>query len=260
MKEIFLVDRNSRLDSVLSEAYAEEAQNGLSSSAGEDTLGLGFFSCRPDAESNQKGVSLFVTPASLRQELLNEILAGRFSPLSQDVILYGGPNGAPDTRGEALSVKRWLLTGLQPVDELSLQRVPFADLTQRLLRTQDLAGGVGELFSELLRRIEGLFAKRLVVPLDSRVLVDFFYSLYGPVPFGLSLGNSSVNNSDTLTPIEREVCAHRVSEEVIRWLSQFDKKIQSVIVCPSRKQLQGLIATCRDIKTSANPTEVQFRI
>lgn len=270
-REIFLVSDEARLGQLcawpgLDGGRAEaDALPSDGMSAQKSLLGLGFFTCRRDHPPQREGVLFDVCPSHLRDPLLEEILQGRFSPLTQGTVLYGGAQ-APGRAAKPMAVqdglralRQWALVGVQPPSELRTGGVPLSPFLERIASASSLQQGVDHLFASLSEGLEGLGYDALVVPLDSVVIVDFFYNLLGRFPFGIALAEKKELEGDQLTDLEREICALRVSEEILRWFAE--KGGCSVyLFCRSKRHVQALLSVCREMKTLGRSVDVNFRI
>jgi hypothetical protein len=269
-REIFLVGDPCRLDQILAhdEGRVGAVRRGTSLEPPVDphVLGLGFFSCRREDPSRREGVQFDVAPAHLRNPLLEEILHGRFSPLTQGVVLYGGPDSAelPASARSAQQglhvLQQWALVGIHPLADLRSGCVPLSPLMRRLSAAESIRSGVDLLFSSILEALQGLRVDKLVVPLDSAVTVDFFFSLFGRFPFGISLSERGRENGAQLTALEREICSFRIAEEALRWFADHDRVGAVYFFCQSPRLLQALYSICRDIKMMSPQTEAVFRV
>lgn len=229
-------------------------------------LGLGFFTCRREDPARREGVLFDVCPTHLRNPLLEEILHGRFSPLTQGIVLYGGADafGQAAKQEEAKdglrALQQWALVGVQPLSELRSGGVPLSPFLQRISLASTLQQGVDHLFTSLSESLERLGYDALLVPLDSAIIVDFFYNLFGRFPFGIALSEKKDIEGTQLTALEREICSLRVSEEILKWFAEKGGDRAVYLYCQSRRHVQALFSICREIKTMGLAVDVNFRI
>ena len=273
MREIYLVDRVSRLNNIIT-------SDSLLNESDTSPLGIGFYNCQKlGADASAPGVTFRTSPVSLRSELLKEVLAGRHSPLSQDIILLGVGNDLPfqEVYGQNNSkqvsmvgngihnaqnrcVKRWLLLGLQPIEELATQKIPLSKMNLMFLEAQTLATGVSLILTEVFSKVTQLKASSVVFSVDSSIIVDFFFSVFGRVPFGLGLSEVRTGRQEELSPIEREICSHRVSEEIVSWIALNGADVQVIFKCENARHLQGLTSICRVVRSSGLNRQITFRL
>ena len=291
MREIYLVEKTSRLRHILA---SDLDQNDAEMSA----IGIGFFNCQKNGSgASEQGVAFRTSPAGLRTELLHEILAGRHSPLSQDILLLGTPAAAamdskqkernklwkrrPESNhssnavashagsdrssfdgqsdGSEFLLQRWLVVGLQCLSDLVSQNVTLTDMNLKILEARTLSSAVDTLLTGLFARIADIRTSTVVFQIDSSILVDFFFTNLGRVPFGLGLSDARLGNLADLSVVEREICTHRVAEEVVRWVALNGLEQLVVLKCEKQRHLSGLSSICRMICTSKLNRGIAFR-
>ena len=211
--------------------------------------------------------------------MLSEILAGRQSPLSQDVLLYGTADRKPEWgqaqprinkdalvshevtatfgNSEGLDhcdgLRSWLALGLHPLKDLADEGVPLCPTNEALLETgRTLPEATTLLMRALLAKAEDLGATTLVVPIDSMLLVEFMFEVIGPEGFGLGSGTQdSRRRFGTQAPPDQELCLHFVAEELMRCCADLWSGHQShlVFLCETTSRLETMITLSRSAKS-----------
>lgn len=287
MTDIYLIDRASRLEAILEELSTPGSDEAL-----EAPLGIGFFTCRrarisEDGSPSEKGTIFDASPAFLRRPLLSEILAGRQSPLSQELLLYGTPGPEaqtekdrpvhpgtlPHTRGSPLKpagsrdlehlplLHRWLILGLHPLRDLAAEQVPLSPMNENLLRSaSSLQSATRFILDAVLSKAADLGARTLVVPLDSALLMEFLFELLGPKAFGLETEPQVALRFQNLTRMDWEHCQESMAAEVISIAAQYwgDNRHRFIFLCDSTTRLERLIGTARGVKNTLGPDQNLF--
>ena len=283
MREIFLTDRKSRLESILTDSMGTEA-------VADMPVGIGFFRCiRSESmaageteESHEKapaqrGVHFDAYPNHLRSLLLTQILAGQHSPLSQEIVLFGTEGQAALTKPMANSLpqrrigqsmessksdllRRWLIAGLQPLADLAEQNVPLTAMNEALMQCQSLRAAIDTILTEIMQRAAEISAPCVVFPIDAPILVEFLYSTLGPVPFGL--GKSHVGNAqiEGVVPQTYSLLRQMVVDESVAWFAANPLEFQVIMLCEDDLHMQRLVTSCRLIKSSGASPRVNFKL
>lgn len=259
MTDIYLVDRPSRIEDLI-------RQMGQNWPADQLPVGVGFFQCTKSGETAQdRGVSFKANPEHLRGALLAEILSGRISPLNQEPVLFGIDSAARSENLEndwrqSSALQRWLLWGLHSLDDLVQVQVPISALNQRLAECAELSEAVDLLIGEILIKVKEISAPGVVFPISSPLLVEFFYSILGPVPFGLGLRADRVIGMSKLETIEQEIISRKVFEAIVMRISSNPPECNTILQCDSEHHLHGLTSICRNLKARGGAAEVLFRV
>jgi hypothetical protein len=283
LREIFLTDRKSRLESILTDSMGTETLTDV-------PVGIGFFRCirsesvtasetqdSHDRTPAQRGVHFDAYPNHLRNLLLTQILAGQHSPLSQEIVLFGTEGQAPSTKSTSNTLpkrlndqsvessksdllRRWLVAGLQPLADLAEQNVPLTAMNETLMRCQSLRAAVDTILSEIMHKAAEISAPCVVFPIDAPILVEFFYSTLGPVPFGLGKGHVGNAQIEGVVPQTYNLLRQSVVDECVAWFAANPLEFQVIMLCEDNLHMQRLVTSCRLIKSSGASPRVNFKL
>lgn len=283
LREIFLADRKSRLETILMDSMGTEALTDL-------PVGIGFFRCirsesvpvavgRESEERvpNQRGVHFETYPNHLRNLLLTQILAGQHSPLSQEISLFGTADQPPSAndaaqkqnrRRETQSIessksellRRWLVTGLQPLADLAEQKVTLTAMNESLMRCQSLRAAIDTILLEVMHKAAEISAPCVVFPIDAPILVEFLYSTLGPKPFGLGRDHVGSAQIEGIEPQTYDLLRQSVVDETVAWFASNPLEFQVIMLCEDQSHMQKLVSTCRLIKSSGASPRVTFKL
>jgi hypothetical protein len=288
--DFFLIDRSSRLETLL-ESLAKDGPC--------DPVGIGFFGCRksrtapsnidreqhstrdePSPKTAQKGIQFEASQGFLRKALLTEILAGRHSPLSQDTLFFASsdlPITQPTQKktrpvaagGGAFEssqlLRRWLLTGLQPLMDLVDEDVPLIPVNQQIFKSQTLAEALDHLLQFLFSKARDVNPGLVVFPIDCPLLIEFLYEILGPRGFGAGNEAADLNAEvlafNALHQADRDLYLQLTVEQILRWAAMQAEQKSIVFYCQNTTNLETVIEVARCIKIDPSTNNlIRFRM